>query len=214
MFQIFVKVTNNNLKLKRTLQLILLSLMSLAGSLGCVSASNLSSAKVPESPEGDKEYAEAYRKWHTRLSVTDQFQKKFDADGVLFSNEMRKAYTERWQRLRGKNDAGLGDLSGGKLAVILSYFSPEDDYLELGNTQLWSVSLEVGGKTYAPALIQRLQQKTALQGFFPFVNHWTADYLLVFDANSDESGASQGSIDLTKTQLKLSSALVQANLGW
>ena len=194
-----------------------LSILLCVGFFSCVSASRNSSALVPASANSDESYFKAYEAAHVELLVNNEFQKKFDAHGVLFSTEMRRAYTERWTRLHGKTDAGLGDLSGGKLAVILSYFSPEDDYMDLTNAQLWSVSLNVAGTEYPPTLVQRLQQKTALKVFFPFINHWSADYLLVFDANSDTKGESQSvtpTPSVLRTQLSLSSALVQAKLVW
>ena len=180
----------------------------------CTTSSDASSASVPESALEDEAYAGPYKNWHTKVSVVDQFQKKFDAEAVLLSNDMRRAYTERWSRLRGKSDAGLGDLSGGKLAVILSYFSPQDEYMDLSNPQLWTVELSVAGKNYAPALVQKLPQKAALEPFFPFVNQWTVEYLLVFDASSDASGEQGMVIAKSSAQLKLKSALVNATLGW
>jgi hypothetical protein len=180
----------------------------------CTSGWGASTAQVPAAPNSDESYKSVLAQWHTRVSVFDKFQKVIEGDAVLFSNEMRSAYASRWKEIRNESGSNLGDLSSGKMALVVSYFTPKDDFMELNNAQLWTLQLKLGGKMYSPALVQRLFEKSALEGFFPFVNKWTTEYLVVFDVSSDLAGEKGLVQEKAGTEFSMNSSLVKALFRW
>jgi hypothetical protein len=168
---------------------------------------------IPPEPLDDAEYAPSLERWSRKVQLVDQFQKRVDASAVLFSDGMRKAYVARWSRIRGEKEAEIEGLAGGKLAVFVSIYTPEDDYLELENRQLWSHALQLGPAAVSPTLVRRLPAKSAFTPFFPFVNKWTSDYLLLFDASTAGLGA-EGLVNSTSATFTMRSALASVEFTW
>lgn len=183
------------------------------GLVGCTTTQGDVETAIPPEPLADEAYAPVYQKWHRKVSLVDQFQKRIDAQAVLFTDDMRKAYAERWVRIRGDKEAEIEALAGGKLAVFVSVFTPESDYLDLDNRQLWSHSLQVGAQGASPVAIKRLFSKSAFSPFFPFVNRWTADYLILFEASSS-SLQGEGLVNAPQAIFQMRSALASIQFAW
>jgi hypothetical protein len=186
---------------------------SVVGLAACTSTKGDVTAAIPPEPLSDDAYAPVYDKWFRKVSLVDQFQKRLDASAVLFTDDMRKAYAERWVRIRGDREAEIEALAGGKLAVFVSVFTPETDYLDLDNSQLWSHSLQLGAQGASPVAVKRLFAKSAFSPFFPFVNRWTSDFLVLFDASSSSlQGA--GLVNAPQASFQMRSALASLEFTW
>lgn len=192
------------------------ALFSLIGTVGiaasCTTLSKESSASVPPLPLDDKAYAPILEKWSREANVLEKFQKQVDVHAVLFTDEMRRAYAERFARLRGKADAQIEDIGDNKLGLVVSVFTPSTDFLDLDNALLWSLSVRWGAQQIEKPLIRKLKNKTPFEAFFPFVNHWSQDYLVVFDSREQ-----LGNSILANPQsvtLSLRSALANVELTW
>jgi len=163
------------------------TVLLLAGSLvltttGCVS-SQVSSV-APPGPSEDDVYQPVLARWTKNIRVFSKFQHRIEMSGVLLSEEMRRAVSQRLSRLRGSGEgiSVLSDSSGGvRLGVLVSVFSPEAPYNNLDDRTLWTLSMRIGPNQQSPLYIRRVVDKTLLQTFFLGINQWTQDYLLVFD---------------------------------
>lgn len=197
----------------RLASLLLVGSAGLATLAACTTTKGDVETAIPPEPLADDAYAPVYDKWFRKVSLVDQFQKRIDASAVLFTDDMRKAYAERWVRIRGDREAEIEALAGGRLAVFVSVFTPEADYLDLDNRQLWSHSLQLGAQGASPVAIKRLFSKSAFSPFFPFVNRWTSDYLVLFDASSSSlQGA--GLVNAPSASFHMRSALASLEFTW
>ena len=178
----------------------------------CTTTSQESAAMVPPTPIEDSAYAPILQKWSREAHVVEHFQKQVDINAVLFTDEMRRAYAERFARLRGNADAQLEDIGSGKLGFVVSVFSPVTDYLELDNRLLWTISARSGAQNVTTPTVRRLQSKTPFEAFFPFISRWSQDYLVIFDT----SGQSGNPVlaNPTSVTLLLRCALANVELNW
>ena len=179
----------------------------------CTSKSASVDASIPPGPLEDEAYAKELNTWRKSAHVNEEFQKKIDAEVVMFSDAMRKAYAERWTRLRGDTTAEIAALTGGKLAFFVSVFSPESDFMEVDNNALWTIQLRRGSEVLVPVLVKKLWEKSAFVPFFPFVNHWTKETLVVFEASSSVPGSTALVKPVTST-LEMRSALAALSFTW
>jgi len=128
------------------LPLLGFGLVSFAAS-GCTTVSQDSTVAIPPEARGDDDYIKVLQKWQKSAKVFDQFQNRIQLHSVLFTEEMRQAYLNRWVRLRGDTASTIGMDSGGKLAIFVSLYTPDEDFLRLDNSSLWTVRLQYGDKT-------------------------------------------------------------------
>lgn len=158
--------------------------------LSCTSIPSGSMAAIPPEADSDKEYAPILEKWHKDVSIFDQFQSRLNLHAVLFTEEMRKAYLDRWIRVRGDSPAAIGADIGGNLSLFVSFYTPDENYLVLDDPNLWTLRLQYGDRILAPTIVKRLFDKEIYRGFFPFVTIWSSEYLIVFDVSVSDSGDS------------------------
>jgi hypothetical protein len=175
--------------------------------LGCASSGGEVRSEVPPQAASDSVYAETLEKWHRSDSVYSLFQKKIQVHGVLLTTDFRKAYLERVSRIRGDAVNALDESVGRRLGVFVSLTTPDYAYENLDDKRLWSVSLRYGKTQIHAPDVRPLSEKTPLTPFFPFVNQWSREFLVTFDANS--TGELPDSV-----LLSLKSALVAVDLEW
>jgi hypothetical protein len=179
---------------------------------GCTTASQGSIVTIPPEARGDDDYIKVLQKWQKSARVFDQFQNRIQLNSVLFTEEMRQAYLNRWVRLRGDTASTIGMDSGGKLAIFVSLYTPDEDFLRLDNSSLWTVRLQYGDKTLTPTTVLRLYEKPVYEGFFDFVNKWSSEYLVVFDVSLAESSEAVNLPESLSAQFY--SSLAYLNLQW
>jgi hypothetical protein len=182
---------------------------------GCTSTSENVESSIPLSPLQDAEYAPVFEKWNREAHIVDQFQKRIDMHAVLLTDEFRRAYAARWQRLRGDTNARLPEeMLGGKLGVFVSVFTPDRPFLRLDDKNLWSIRLRYGPTQLTPSVVKSLREKEYFEPYFPFVSLWTSEFLLVFDVAPSES-APNANLALPQTvHLEMNSSLTKLDLGW
>lgn len=179
----------------------------------CTTTSAGVSSDLPPSAKDDDAYISVVNKWKREATVFSQFQKRVDAVAVLFTDEFRRAYAERWNRLRADNRASFEEVGANKMAVLVSAYTPEYQYSFLDNTKLWSYQLKVADKTLTPYQISHLNDKALFEAFFPFINKWTKEYLVIFETSEGGVG-SQAVVNPTSVSFAMRSALVSLNFEW
>ena len=175
----------------------------------CTTADEGTRVAIPPEPANDPDYARVLARWHKDASIFDRFQNRLSVHAVLFTEEMRQAYLNRWVQIRGDSSAKIGMDVGGKLAVFVSVFTPEEEFLRLDDSSLWTVRLMYGEKQLAPFMIRRIYDKPLHAGFFEFVNNWTYEYLIVFDVSVTDSSDAVVLPSVVSAQLMSSLASVE-----
>lgn len=180
--------------------------------VACTSVPEGSSVAIPPDPLQDDAYRPVMEKWSQSVRVFDQFQNRLELQAVLFTEEMRQAYLARWVKMRGDTFAKIGMDVGGKLAVFASVFTPQDDFLRLDDSTLWTVRMAYGDQVIAPVMIRKLYDKALYQSFFPFITTWSSEYLIVFEANVAESSPSM--VLPQQVSAQFLSSLASVELQW
>ena len=133
---------------------------------------------------------------------------------TYLSPQFQKAFADRLSFLYFDQQTALSETEG-KAAFFVSLHAPENRLNELTNKQIWSIGLDSSesNTTLAPVLLRHLADKERWQAFFPSVNEWTKEYLIVFDIPAVTPNAPQlvQGQDLT---LKLANADGKVELQW
>jgi hypothetical protein len=178
----------------------------------CTSVPDGTIAMIPPEPPSDYDYSKVIKKWRKSVRVYDQFQNRVEMNAVLFTEEMRQAYLARWKRLRGDGEARIASEFGGNLALFVSVYTPQEDFIRLDNQNLWTIRMTYGTEKLAPTTVLRLYEKPMYQSFFDFVDKWSAEYLVVFDVSATESSEPVALPEDIGAQF--SSSLAYINLKW
>ncbi len=186
--------------------------LALWGLTACTSVPEEGTVTIPPAAHEDEEYAKVTKKWSKSLRVFDRFQNRLEMHSVLFTEEMRQAYVSRWVKMRGDSRTRIGMDVGGKLAVFVSLFTPEDDFLRLDDEALWTIRLSYGEKVLNPVIVRRLFDKELYQSFFPFIHEWSNEYLVVFDVSVAES--SDAMVLPSQVSAQFLSSLASVELAW
>lgn len=177
----------------------------------CTSTSDGAQSEIPVSAKSDDKYAAALEKWQREAHVFNQFQKRADATVVLMTEEFRRAYLERWKSIRGDSKSSLDEMTSGKLGLFVSIYTPEYPYISLDNAKLWSHQLQFGDKSLAPIQVRALTEKSTFEPYFPFISHWSREFLVVFETASPTG---ESLVLPSSVTYSLKSALVNLEFTW
>ncbi len=204
----------NNLKLQKINFFVPLIVLCGTFFTACTTASEGVSASRPPELLEDQNYYPVLQRWTRNVHYSTSFQKRIDVSATLLTEEFRRAYAARWGRLRGTaQDFQLGDLSAGKLGLLVSAYTPEDVYQELDNKVLWNIQLAYGTQNLNWTASKRMRDKTIFSPFFNYINQWSSEYLFVFDVPESIAGA--GSVVLPESvTLAMKSPLATLDFTW
>lgn len=187
------------------------SLFFLAVVLGaCVTSQ--AEFELPAAAAADSEYYPVMKKWQRSVEVNQKFQKRIDVNAVLFTEEMRRAYSARSERIRGESRE-LSDMEGGKMGILVSFYTPDGAYAELDNRDLWNIRVRDDQNQFMPAAVKYITKKSLFEANFPFVNKWTREYLIVYEPVAGETGSESLKVSQSIT-LEMRSPLAVVNLTW
>lgn len=135
-------------------------------------------------PKDDEDYAPAFAKATQSRTLFKDFENRYSVTATYLSPEFRTAFARRLARVY-KAERPPFEEASQKAAFFVSITSPSPDKIDLTNPNHWTVLLGGGGETaMKPVLVKRVDDKERWRAFFDTVNHWTTEYLIVFDAPS------------------------------
>lgn len=70
--------------------------------------------------------------------------------------------------------------------VFLSIYAPDYDLNDLANKRVWELFIEINGKKYPVKSVKKVKEKESWYAFFPYINHWTTDFIIIFDVPESE----------------------------
>lgn len=192
----------------------ILSLLFFVFSQGCTTSSQGSSVSVPPSPKEDNSYAPVLAKWTRQANVISRFQSQVKVNAVIFTEDFRQAFMRRVNLLKGTKSHGIDDLTSDKLGFFISIYTPEYAYMNLEDLKLWNIEVHYGSKVLTPSLVKNLREKSWFEPYFPFIDKWTSEYLLVFDVKDATTLQENNFIAPDSVSLVLKSALAGVELTW
>lgn len=148
--------------------------------VGCVHSKE-ADVTITESPTEDQSFDKALEKAAKTRSVFSDFETRFILTAIYISPEFRAAFSKRLEKVYKKSDVELGEI-GSKAGFVVTLQVFDDTRADLTNPQHWTVLLNREDGPVRPILIKPLADKERWRAFFPSINQWSHDFLVVFDA--------------------------------
>ncbi len=178
---------------------------------GCVTSIE-EAVEINPTAESDGSYYKVYSKYTRDANVFDNFENKYTLTATVLSPEMRSAMASRYERLY-KVQQGILEEASSKTGFFVSIFSPERGGLDLDDEVLWTILVKIGETPRRPSLVRRLGEKERWRPFFPEVNQWSKEFLVVFDEPLPDL-ASENLVHKNSISLKFANADASVSLAW
>lgn len=133
----------------------------------------------------DDAYATVLRKETREASVYSNFETKLMVKVTYLSDDFRMAFDKRYETLMEEKRFSLGE-ADKKSGFFISIFTPDQQKPELDNSKFWTLILKnrTDLKRY-PTMVRHLSEKDRWKPFFPWLNRWSHEYLVLFDSEED-----------------------------
>ena len=150
----------------------------------CQSSIEINSSK---SSLQDKGYKKSLAEHTRKANLSDDFNIMFTIYASSLNNKFFKVLKEKYYEIfpqSQKSDDTIIQKINNKTAFIVSIYSPDNNLLNIKNKKQWNIYLEENNKNLTfPLSIISLKKTDSWDSFFPFINNWTKDYLIIFDNN-------------------------------
>lgn len=154
----------------------------LLNSLFLLSCTTSSTVYINPDLREDDAYYKALDESTRTSTVYDDFENKFSIEATYLSPEFRQAFSNRLKSLYLQESPSLGE-ANNKAGFFVTIHSPDDEDMNISDTQLWTILLKSSSEPMSPVLVKRLSKKKRWTPFFN-VNKWTNEYLVLFDTPS------------------------------
>jgi len=201
--------------MKRTIQTKIATIVSCIvvnlGLWSCVTSTE-DGVTIHPAPEEDSEYFPVYEQSTRKADVTKDFGTRYKVSVTYLSHEFRAAMSKRLERLYQQGQPALEEATQ-KAGFFVSVFTSKRDVADLSNRDLWNILMRTKDASFKPVAIRKLSDKERWSPFFPQINLWSTDYLVVFDAPS-VNPMSADLVDKTPIHLVFANADAQVELSW
>jgi hypothetical protein len=171
-----------------------------------------SDVTITESPTDDLSFDQALQKAAKTRSVFSDFETRFILTAVYISPEFRAAFSKRLEKVYKKSDVELGEI-GSKAGFLVTLQVFDDTRADLTNPEHWTVLLDSEGGPVRPILIKPLADKERWRAFFPSINQWSHDFLVVFDVPGVDANTPK-LVEKSDVSLTFANADAQVALTW
>lgn len=180
--------------------------------LGCISSME-DEVEVNASIESDDEYSGTLDQYTKNVKIIDEWATKYELTVTYLGEGFLGAFSNRYEKLYGVREPMLGEASD-KTGFFVSIYSPHQKGYDLVDQELWKIFLDDSeGRKIRPAVIKNLSSKERWNPFFNGVNHWSREYLIVFDTNLIDP-TTEGLVQKKQINLTFSNADAQVNVQW
>ncbi len=188
-----------------------MAILILVQQISCVTSIE-EAVEINPTAESDGAYYKVYSKYTREANVFDNFENKYNLTATVLSPEMRSSMASRYERLY-KVQQGILEEASSKTGFFVSIFSPERGGLDLDDEVLWTIMVKIGETPRRPALVRRLGEKERWRPFFPEVNQWSKEFLIVFDEPLPDL-ATDDLVRKNSISLKIANADASVSLAW
>lgn len=137
--------------------------------------------KANPSIEQDADYRTTVDRFTERFEIINNFKTDNILQVTLLHPKlMRKISARHKQLFQDEKDVLPG--ASDKFSFVMSLYSRDANTDDLSNKNYWNVQIFHRGQTYEPVLVEELKAKSRWTPFFPHINPWTREFLVVFDA--------------------------------
>lgn len=170
----------------------------------CATSSN-TSVTVHKTALDDEEYVEILEDKTRDVHVYDVFKSQYKITVTLLDESFMQALSKRISSVLLKEQIKELHIEN-KTAFFVVLSTPDRKMEQLEDKKIWTVTLKDGAETLKASEIKYMREKSQSQLFFPSVDTWSKEFLVIFD--KDPKKLSQD-ISLVVTNGK-----AEVKLGW
>ncbi len=137
----------------------------------------------------DDNYSVAFQDATRHAKVIRDFETKYELTATYLSPKFRTAMSKRFSNLYEETRPLLEE-SSSKAGFLIAIYAPEEDF-DLRKSIDASLKFKTQGEKLSPVLIKTLRNKEKWQPFFPYVNRWTKEYLVIFESASVDANSAE-----------------------
>ena len=164
-------------------------------------------------PQDDQVYFSALEKATRTANVFHDFETEYKVQVTLFSSDFKTALRERHKNILIL-DSSAFDEASSKLGFLISIFAPDSNMIELDNTSHWTILSSSGAnQLLKPILLRKIEDKIRWKNYFHYINKWSQEWLVVFDAPSVSSDPGK-LVEPLKTTLTLATGNAKMTFSW
>ena len=157
--------------------LFFLSLSCLPACLSTIDSHKLQSTiPVPR----DETYNKVYQESSQQFDFVQNFETKYKVTVSHLTPNLRQAIAARYERIFQEPQPLLTEASQ-KTAFFVTLYAKNRELTDLTDERLWSLQLRTGTTVLKPSIIKPVKPKDRWQIFFPDINIWSNEYLVIFD---------------------------------
>lgn len=160
--------------------------------------------------EADTDYYSSYTKATRSKTVHDEFKTRFSITSTFLTTDFRNAMAKRHLELFQESQPVLGEASD-KAGFFISAHVSNEDLADLRDERLWNIFVDSPSGPIQPVLIKKLREKEQWKAFFPEVNLWTEEYLVLFDSSF---GDSEKLVQKDAVRLMISNRHAKVSFNW
>ena len=131
-------------------------------------------------PIEDKSYYLAVRKYSRIQKLYSGFETLYFINISYFSEDFLDSFKKRKSRIFSEN-VELFSYTKNQQVFFISLFGPNDDLIDIEDRQEWSIYIKQGDKQIYPESIKKAPKKGVWDTFFPYINHWSKEFFIVFN---------------------------------
>lgn len=128
----------------------------------------------------DSDYIKPYQAATRTVQITENFEKIYDISVTYLSPEFQQAFAKRMNSHSPQLPQGL-KVASSKMGFLVSIFSPEKSKTALEDPSLWTLMVDIDGRRKLPEKVKKLREKERWEPYFPYINRWSVEYLVLFD---------------------------------
>ncbi len=147
---------------------------------GCLSTIDSTALQTPKPVLEDPAYNKIYKESSQDFEFVDKFVTKYKVHITQLNANFRQALATRHEQIFLEPQPLLTEASQ-KTAYFVSIYSQNSRLKDLRDERLWSIQLRTGSSVLKPSAIQTIDPKERWVAFFPEINTWSSEYLILFD---------------------------------
>lgn len=172
------------------------------------SKDSISASPIPSLEDSYKTNYDAYTR---KAEIVRNFETKMIAQMTLLGTDLRQKIASRYESVFNEAEPILAE-SSKQTGFFVSLFVPHQ-FVDLSDSNIWKIHLTKENQTFLPVVIKKLTPKEKWRIFFPEINSWSRDFLVLFDETTPR-GSEKKLLSQDPIELRISSVYGTVTARW
>ncbi len=133
----------------------------------------------PQHPSEDTAYWPQHQAATRTFEVVNNFETRYQVQVTHLTPQFRTSAADRYRAIF-RQEKGVFEAAADSTGFFVSIYSANNNLADLQNQELWNIALEVNQGSLSPVRIQAMEPKELWSAFFPVINPWSKEYLILF----------------------------------